>query len=134
MMNRERMTRMSQTMGDGPTSIGLSERLERVLTYLFGWISGLFFFIFERKNRNVQWHAKQSMAVFGLLSLVYLAVKFVAFILGLIPLIGGFFVFILGFLLTIIVWVWIILAIWLMLMAWFKPNYRFPFISNFLGR
>ena len=42
-------------MGDGPTSIGLSERTERALAYLFGWVTGLIFFIFERKNRNVQY-------------------------------------------------------------------------------
>jgi len=120
------------TMGDGPTSLGLSERLERVLAYPLGWVSGLILFVLERRNRNVQWHAKQSMAVFGPLALLWLIVKVISFILGLIPLIGGLFVFVLGFLLTIIVWVGVILALWLMFRAWFKPDYRLPFISNWL--
>lgn len=118
--------------GDGPTSMGLSERAERVLTYPLGWVTGLIFFLFERRNQNVQWHAKQSMAVFGPLSIVYVLVKIIAGILGLIPLIGGFFALILGFLLTIIMWVAIILAVWLMLMAWFRPTYRLPFLSSWL--
>lgn len=118
--------------GDGPTSLGMSERLERVLTYPLGWVTGLIFFLLERKNQNVQWHAKQSMAVFGPLSIVYFLVKIVASILGLIPLIGGFFSLVLGFLLTIIIWVAVLLAIWLIIMAWFRPNYRLPFISGWL--
>ncbi len=118
--------------GDGPTSIGLSERVERVLTYPLGWVTGLIFFLFERRNQNVQWHAKQSMAVFGPLSIVYFLVKIIAGILGMIPLIGGFFALILGFLLTIIMWVAIILVVWLMIMAWFRPAYRLPFISSWL--
>lgn len=118
--------------GDGPTSLGLSERLERVLAYPLGWVSGLILFLLERRNLNVQWHAKQSMAVFGPLSIVYFLVKIIAGILGLIPLIGGFFSLILGFLLTIIIWIAILLAVWLMIMAWFRPTYRLPFISSWL--
>ena len=62
MMNRERMTGRSRFTGDGPTSLGMNERLERVLAYPLGWVTGLILFVLERKNRNVQWHAKQSMA------------------------------------------------------------------------
>ena len=120
------------TMGDGPTSLGLSERLERVLAYPFIWVGGLILFLLERRNRNVQWHAKQSMAVFGPLSILLFVVKLIAGILGFIPLIGWLFAAVLGFLATIIIWVMVVLAIWLMIMAWFKPDYRLPFISNWL--
>lgn len=132
MMNRERMARSSRMMGDGPTSLGLSERLERSLAYLFGWVTGLILFLLERKNRNVQWHAKQSMAIFGPLSILLFLVKFIAGILGLIPFIGGLFALILGFLASIIGWVIVILIVYLIIMAWFKPDYRFPFVSNWL--
>ncbi len=56
------------------TTLGLNERLERVLAYAFGWISGLLLFLFE-KNRNVRWHAMQSMIVFGSLSVLIVAVN-----------------------------------------------------------
>jgi len=49
------------------TTLGMSERLERVLAYAFGWVSGIILFMVE-KNRNVRWHAAQSMVTFGTLS------------------------------------------------------------------
>ncbi len=119
-------------MGDGPTSLGLSERLERVLAYPLLWVSGLILFLLERKNQNVQWHAKQSMAVFIPLSILYFLVGLLGSFLGAITLIGFLFAIALGFLHSIIFWVMIVLAVWLMIMAWVGPNYRLPFISNWL--
>lgn len=118
--------------GDGPTSLGLSERLERVLAYPLLWVSGLILFLIERKNRNVQWHAKQSMAVFGPLSILYFLVGVLGDLLGKIWLIGWLIGIGLGFLHLILLWVMIVLAAWLIIMAWFKPDYRLPFISSWL--
>src|SRR5947207_2998492 len=42
------------------TTLGLGERLERVLAYAFFWVSGIVLLLFE-KNRNVRWHALQSI-------------------------------------------------------------------------
>ncbi len=119
-------------MGDQPTLLGLSERLERVLAYPFLWVSGLILFLLERKNQNVQWHAKQSMAVFGPLCILWWLVGFLGAILSHIPVIGFLLGIVLGFLSSIIFWVMIVLVIWLMIMAWLKPNYRLPFISTWL--
>ena len=132
MMNRERMTGRSRMTSDGRTSLGLSERLERVLAYPLFWVSGLILFLLERKNRNVQWHAKQSMAVFGPLFILWWLVKLLAGILGIVPLIGWLFGLVLGFLATILIWVIVLLAVWLIIMAWFRPTYRLPFISDWL--
>ena len=38
----------------------------------------------------------------------------------------------LGLLLSALWWTWIILWIWLMVMAWVRPDYRLPFISNWV--
>lgn len=132
MMNRERMTGSSRYRGDAPTSLGLNERVERVLAYPLGWVTGLILFLLERKNQNVQWHAKQSMAVFGPLSILWWLVGLLAGLLGNIWLIGGVLSLVLGFLANIVLWVMIVLAVWLMIMAWFRPNYRLPFVSNWL--
>ena len=132
MMNRERMTRSSRFTGDGPTSLGMSERLERVLAYPLGWVTGLILFLLERKNKNVQWHAKQSIAVFGPLSVIYFLVHLLASLLGVIPLVGLFLGLVLGFVANIVFWIMVVLAIWLMIMAWFRPSYRLPFVSNWL--
>lgn len=132
MMNRERMTGRSRYTGDGQTSLGLSERLERVLAYPLGWITGLILFLLERKNQNVQWHAKQSMAVFGPLSIIYFLIGLLGGILSNIWGIGLLLGIVFGFLHSIVLWVMIVLAIWLMIMAWFRPNYRLPIISSWL--
>ncbi len=133
MMNRERMTGSRRYYrGDAPTSLGLSERLERVLAYPLGWISGLILFFLERRNQNVQWHAKQSMAVFGPLSIIYFLVSLLGSILGNILLIGPLLALVLGFLANVILWIGIVLAVWLIIMAWFRPTYRLPFVSNWL--
>jgi uncharacterized membrane protein len=132
MMNRERMSRSSRMAGDGPTSLGLSERLERVLCYVLLWASGLFFFLVERKNRNVQWHAKQAMAVFIPLSILSWLLGVLGHLLGNIWLIGGLISLGFGLLSGILFWVMIVLAVWLIIMAWFKPDYRLPIVSNFI--
>ncbi len=119
-------------LGDGPTTLGLSERLERVLAYLFLWVGALVLFLIERRNQNVQWHAKQSLAVFGPLCILWWLVGHLGVWLGGIWVIGALFGFVFGLLSWVVFWVIIALAIWLIIMAWFRPNYRLPFISNWL--
>lgn len=63
-----------QYRGDvGPyeaTSLGMRARTAGLLCYLFGWVTGLIFFLLERKNRFVRFHAMQSMLFFGILSVL----------------------------------------------------------------
>jgi uncharacterized membrane protein len=77
-------------------------------------------------------HAKQSMFVFGPLSIVYALVGLLGNILGSIWFIGPILGVVLGFLANVILWIMIVLIVWLIIMAWFKPNYRLPFVSNWL--
>jgi uncharacterized membrane protein len=60
----------------------MQENVAALLTYVLGWITGLIFFIID-KRPFVQFHAKQSIVVFGGLSIlrillgVFLGVSFV---------------------------------------------------------
>lgn len=54
----------------GPTSTGVDPRLSAVLCYAAWWITGLVFLLLERENRQVRFHAAQSVVVFGGLSLL----------------------------------------------------------------
>ena len=110
------------------TTLGLEERTERVLAYMFFWISGVFFLFFE-KNRNVRWHALQSTIVFGALWLCMFAVSMVNFVLSHIPILGLITSFGLDLLFNILLWITILLWLWLMLMAVLRPNYRLPFFG-----
>jgi len=113
------------------TTLGLDERFERVLAYAFGWVSGLILFFLE-KNRNVRWHAAQSMVTFGTLSLLIFAVGMLRNFLAWIPLLGWLTSAGLGLLLSALWWVMVILWVWLMIMAWVRPDYRLPFVSDWV--
>ena len=52
------------------TSMGIKARTAGVLCYLFSWVGGLIFFLLERDNRFVRFHAVQSILFFGALSIV----------------------------------------------------------------
>ncbi len=72
------------------TSLGMKARTAGVLCYLFGWVSGLIFFLLERESRFVRFHAMQSLLFFGSLSIVawlFSHLPFLAFIGGAIGLV-----------------------------------------------
>ena len=147
MMNRDRLTR-GRTYTNSQTRLGLPERLEGALIYplslllglfvpgigwVLAWLLGIGVFFVE-KNRNVRRHALQSAFVFGSLSVLLAVVGFLKFLLGGILVLGGLIASGLGLLGLIIFWVMIILAVFLTIMAWFRPDYRLPFISNLTDR
>ncbi|MEO7003426.1 MAG: hypothetical protein ABI068_16520, partial [Ktedonobacterales bacterium] len=104
------------------TTLGISEKWERVLCYLFVWVSGLILLVVERQNQTVRRHAAQSVAVFGVLSiLLWLAGTFGNF-LGQIPLIGWVFGLGFGLVASIVGLVYFVAWIGLMLLAYFRPN------------
>ncbi|MFC1904386.1 DUF4870 domain-containing protein [Chloroflexota bacterium] len=99
------------------TSTGLSENVAGLLCYVLGWISGIVFILIEPENKFVRFHAIQSIVVFAVLNVA-------GFILGWIPVIGGFFTWIisaLGFIL------WIVL----MVKAVQGTKYKLPWAGNF---
>ena len=68
----------------GKTSTGMQPNIEALLSYALGFITGLIFYLVEKENKFVRFHAMQSMVVFGAL--------FVAgFIIMLIPLVNLIF-------------------------------------------
>src|SRR5678816_3093430 len=61
----------------GKSSTGLDENLAALLSYIFGWISGLIFFLMEKDSRLVRFHAMQSI-------LLYVGIVVLAFVLWII--------------------------------------------------
>jgi uncharacterized membrane protein len=64
----------------GKSSTGLDENIAALLTYVFGWVSGLIFFLIEKDSKLVRFHAMQSI----LLSVLVAIVCFVGWIVTLI--------------------------------------------------
>ncbi len=69
------------------TELGLEENVEGLLCYVLGFISGGFFYLIEKKNDFVRFHATQSVIVFLGLFIVSLVLGFVIPFIG--PLIGA---------------------------------------------
>jgi uncharacterized membrane protein len=82
----------------GKTSTGMKANVAAVLSYLLGFITGIIFYLIEKENKFVRFHAMQSMVTFGALWVLSIAVWVIPFIGGLLaPLI-----YILEFILWII--------------------------------
>lgn len=65
----------------GKTSTGIQANVAALLCYVLGWISGLIFFLIEKENKFVRFHAFQSIVVFG-------AFTVLTIVLGVIPVLG----------------------------------------------
>ena len=98
------------------TSTGMDENVAGLLCYVLGWITGLIFFLIEKKNKFVRFHALQSIIVFGVLTLA-------SIILGWIPIIG----WVIGW----IIWV-LAIVLWILLMvkAYQGEKYKLPWSGN----
>jgi uncharacterized membrane protein len=107
----------------GETSTGLKPNVAGLLCYVLGWVTGLVFFLLEKENKFVRFHAMQSIATFGAITVV----NIILYILGMIPYIGLLFwiIQILVYLLTIVLW------IILMVKAYQGQAYKLPWAGNF---
>jgi uncharacterized membrane protein len=94
------------------SSTGLKPNLAALLSYLFGWITGIIFYLVETRSQFVRFHAAQSIIVFGAISIVEIVLFFIPFL--------GVFLGILTFVL------WILL----MLKAYQGDTYKLPFAGD----
>ena len=101
----------------GKTSTGLEPNVAGLLCYVLGWVSGLAFFILEKDNKFVRFHAMQAITVFGAINIAYV-------ILFSIPVIGWVFSWILWVLAFVM---WIIL----MIKAYQGDKLKMPWAGNF---
>ena len=85
----------------GKTSTGMQANVAALLSYLLGFISGIIFFIIEKENKFVRFHAMQSIMTFGGLFVLQMVLAFI-------PVIGWILMPIMGIASLIL---WIILMI-----------------------
>ena len=111
----------------GPTTTPLSARTEAILGYALWWLGGLVFFVIERKNRFVRFHAAQSFIFFGGISLLW----GVLYLIGIIPLLGVLLSIPLSFISTIITVVAVVAWLFLMFQMYRGKNFRIPIVSGY---
>ena len=66
------------------SSTGLEPNVAGVLCYVCGWLSGLIFLLLEKDSEFVKFHARQSLALFGVLTVIAMGAPFIPFLGGLI--------------------------------------------------
>jgi uncharacterized membrane protein len=113
------------------TSTGLEQNTAALLCYLFTWVTGLIFYLLEKDNKYVRFHAMQSI-LFGVAMVVAgVLLVILTTILGYIPFIGGMASMLLSFAYwigTVIIW------ILLMVKAFQGERYKLPFIGDIAER
>jgi len=118
------------------SSTGLDENIAALLSYVFGWVSGLIFFLIEKDSRLVRFHAMQSILL-SAAALVLGIVLWVAWIVlaiifamvsealaGLVSVLVGLliFVFYLGILIAVVM---------CLIKAYQKQFFKLPVLGNF---
>ena len=98
------------------TAAGMNQNVAGLLCYLAGWITGLVFFLIEKENKFVRFHAMQSIITFGGLTVLFI-------VLGLIPFVGWIIMPFLG-LAQLILW------ILLMVKAYNGEYFKLPVIGD----
>src|ERR1044072_67498 len=118
------------------SSTGLDENIAALLSYIFGWVSGLIFFLIEKDSRLVRFHAMQSLLLQVFLAVLAIVIWVVLFVMLLISShISG----LLSTLVTIVATlIWIVLGIgflvgWIMCLikAYQSQYFKLPVIGNF---
>ncbi len=112
----------------GPSSMNMEPKTAAGLSYLLGWITGLIFFLLEKQNRFVRFHAMQSILFFGGLTvldiILRVAINFTPGFLGLLFLCASGLISLVGFI------GWIVLMI-----NGFQGKYfKLPVIGDYAER
>jgi uncharacterized membrane protein len=109
------------------SSTGLDANIAAALSYLFGLISGIVFFVVENDSRFVKFHALQSMMVSVAVMAVYIGYTIVFMILWRLPIVG-WMLGNLGFALLMLVF----LALWIycMVKAFNGERFKLPYLGE----
>lgn len=113
------------------TSSGLEQNTAALLCYLFTWVTGLIFFLIEKENKYVRFHAMQAILLGVAIIVIWVILFVVDIVLGQIPILGG----ILATLLSIAFWVGS-LIVWILMMvkAYQGERYKLPVIGDIAER
>jgi uncharacterized membrane protein len=113
-------------------SSGMDPKLAGLLAYLVPPITGIIFFLIEKSNQVVRWHAAQSI-VFGVAWIVlWIALTVLSMVLSaILPIIGT----IIGFLITFVVFIGgVILWIVCLIKGYSGTMWRMPLIAQFADK
>ncbi|MCD6481911.1 MAG: DUF4870 domain-containing protein [Thermoplasmata archaeon] len=102
------------------TSLGMEENIEGALCYVLGWVTGIVFYLLEKENKFVRFHAMQSILTFLPLSVIY---WLFGWMLWWMPFIGWAISVLIGVLMFIL---WIVL----MIKAYQGEMFKLPIVGD----
>ena len=100
----------------GPASLGMQPNVAALLSYLAGILTGIIFYLLEKENKFVRFHAMQSIMTFGFFFVLNI-------VLGFIPVVGWSLIPLVGIVQLI---VWIIL----MVKAYNGEHFKLPVVGD----
>ena len=118
------------------SSTGLDENVAALLSYIFGWVSGLIFFLIEKDSRLVRFHAMQSLlfnVLVGIIAIVLWIILFVFFLIA--SQVSGIMTTLLTLVSTLI-WIVLLIAalvgvVMCLIKAYQGQYFKLPVIGNF---
>ncbi len=103
--------------------MGMQPNIAAGLSYALGWVTGLIFFLLEKQNRFVRFHAMQSILFFGGLTVIQIILG----VIGHFPLIG-----LLTFPLGSLLWLFgVVMWIVLMIFGFQGKYFKLPIIGDY---
>jgi uncharacterized membrane protein len=99
------------------SSLGIDANLAAVFAYVFGFISGIAFLLFEKNSKFVRFHAMQSTIFFA-------AIAVLKVVLSVIPLLGSLINIFLVWPATVVIW------LVLMVKAFKGEYFKLPIIGD----
>jgi len=118
------------------SSTGLDENIAALLSYVFGWVSGLIFFLIEKDSRLVRFHAMQSILLNAAALVVGIALWIAWAILAIIfsqvsDVLASLVSFVLGLLILVFYIGLLIAVVFCLIKAFQKQYFKLPVIGNF---
>ena len=118
------------------SSTGLDENIAALLSYVFGWVSGLVFFLIEKDSRLVRFHAMQSILLNAAALVVgialWIAWVVIAIVLAQISDVLASLVSVVVGLLIFVFYLGLLIGVVLCLIkAYQKQYFKLPIIGNF---
>jgi len=119
----------------GKSSTGLDENIAALLAYIFGWLSGLVFFLIEKDSKLVRFHAMQSILFSIAMVVLGVALWVIAFLFYVFAaMLSDIFVSLTG-LLALLIWMIFAVALligWILCLvrAYQGQFFKLPVIGN----
>lgn len=114
----------------GKTSTGLEPKLAALLSYILGIVTGVVFYLIEKENKYVRFHALQSILFSVSYFVVWVALSILLAILRVIPVAGLVFVTLIGIAYAVLGLGWLVIWIILMVKAYSGEKYKLPVIGD----